>query len=142
MIKDETKNLAIAGVFGGEFSGITETTTSVFIESACFSPAAIRKSAKLHGLNTDASFRYERGTDPEICEIAAKKVAQLLVEVAGGVVESDFVELRMEYEKETIIELDMSYVNKVIGEEIPQERVYTIFNALEIGTQAEACYSN
>lgn len=132
MIKDGSKNLAIAGVFGGLYSGVKENTTNVFIESACFNPASVRKSAKLHGLNTDASFRYERGTDPEICIYAAKKTALLLMELAGGENTEDLVMEVNPYEKEFTIELDTNYVHKIIGEVIPDETIYSILSGLEI----------
>ncbi|MCH8554261.1 MAG: phenylalanine--tRNA ligase subunit beta [Schleiferiaceae bacterium] len=84
MICDTEKGLCMAGVFGGLGSGISESSTSVFLESAYFSPVSIRKTAKRHGLNTDASFRYERGIDPNLSEYALKRAAQLILELAGG----------------------------------------------------------
>ena len=76
--------MCIAGVFGGEDSGVTESTTDIFLESACFNPTTIRKTSKRHGLKTDASFRYERGVDPLNTMYAAKRAAMLIKEVAGG----------------------------------------------------------
>ena len=87
MICDHQKPLCIAGIFGGQDSGVSENTTSIFLESAYFDPISIRKSAKRHGLNTDASFRFERGIDPEITLHALKYAANLIVELAGGTIE-------------------------------------------------------
>ena len=134
MIQDADKNLAIAGVFGGMKSGVSSSTNTVFIESACFNPSTVRKSAKLHGLNTDASFRYERGTDPEICAYAAQKTAMLLMEVAGGEITTEMITEENQYEKVFIIELNKDYVSRIIGEEIPEERIYSVLNGLEIST--------
>ena len=84
MICDEKGPLCLAGVFGGKNSGVTETTNTIFLESAYFNPVSIRKSAKRHGLNTDASFRFERGIDSTITEYALKRAAMLILEIAGG----------------------------------------------------------
>jgi phenylalanyl-tRNA synthetase beta chain len=134
MIQDGKRNLAIAGVFGGVHSGVSENTKTVFIESACFNPSVVRKSAKLHGLNTDASFRYERGTDPEICEYAAKRTAMLLIEVAGGKVINDSIEMVNPYTKDFTIELSTDFVTNIVGETIPDDLIYSILNGLEIAT--------
>ena len=82
----ESNPLCIAGVFGGVDSGVTENTTNIFLESAYFNPVSIRKTAKRHALNTDASFRFERGIDPNFTEYALKRAALLIVEIAGGIV--------------------------------------------------------
>jgi phenylalanyl-tRNA synthetase beta chain len=84
MICDEQEGLCMAGVFGGFHSGVTQTTTSVFIESACFHPAAVRRTSRLHALFTDASFRFERGADPDLTLPALLRAAQLIEEIAGG----------------------------------------------------------
>lgn len=84
MICNTESPMCIAGVFGGQESGISDTTTNVFLESACFDPVFVRKTARRHGLNTDASFRYERGTDPNIVIYALKLAAMMIKEVAGG----------------------------------------------------------
>ena len=93
MICDEKGPLCIAGVFGGKDSGVSEKTNSIFLESAYFNPVSIRKTAKRHGLSTDASFRFERGIDPTITEYALKRAAILIQEVAGGEITSDVVDL-------------------------------------------------
>ena len=91
MICDEKGPLCIAGVFGGKKSGVSESTNSIFLESAYFNPVSVRKSAKRHQLNTDASFRFERGIDPTITEYALKRAALLIQEVAGGEITSDLI---------------------------------------------------
>ncbi len=100
MICDATKPMCIAGVFGGEHSGVDENTTSIFLESAYFNPISIQKTAKRHGLNTDASFRFERGVDPNITEYALMRAAILLTEIAGGEITSDLIDI---YPKRIII---------------------------------------
>lgn len=92
MICDAEKPMCIAGVFGGKDSGVSDGTTSIFLESAYFSPVAVRKTAKRHGLNTDASFRFERGIDPNITEYALKRATLLILEIAGGKVSSDIID--------------------------------------------------
>lgn len=93
MICDAEKPMCIAGVFGGIDSGVTEKTRSIFLESAYFNPVSVRKTAKRHGLNTDASFRFERGIDPNITEYALKRAALLIQELAGGDITSDIVDI-------------------------------------------------
>ena len=93
MICDAEKPMCIAGVFGGLHSGVSEATTSIFLESAYFNPVSIRKSAKRHGLNTDASFRFERGIDPNITELALKRAALLIQDIAGGEISSEIVDV-------------------------------------------------
>ena len=92
MICDDKKPLCIAGVFGGENSGVTNETTSIFLESAYFDPVSVRKTAKRHGLSTDASFRFERGIDPNTTKYALKRAALLIKELAGGKITSDLVD--------------------------------------------------
>src|SRR5699024_6069207 len=89
MICDEKKPLCIAGVYGGKYSGVTENTTNIFLESAYFDPVSVRKTAKRHGLSTDASFRFERGIDPNLCDFALKRLVLLIQELGGGNVSSD-----------------------------------------------------
>jgi phenylalanyl-tRNA synthetase beta chain len=91
MICDDKGPLCIAGVFGGKNSGVSDSTTSIFLESAYFNPVSVRKTAKRHQLNTDASFRFERGIDPTITEYALKRAALLFQEVAGGEITSDII---------------------------------------------------
>ena len=124
--------LCIAGVFGGADSGVSEQTTSIFLESAYFNPVSIRKSAKRHALNTDASFRFERGIDPNFTKYALKRAALLISEIAGGKIASDIVDL---YPKKIEdFELVLSYKNvaRLIGQELPNETIKNILASLEI----------
>lgn len=93
MVCNAEEPMCIAGVFGGLESGITEQTTNVFLESACFDPVFVRKTARRHGINTDASFRFERGTDPNLVIYALKRAALLIKELAGGKITSDIIDL-------------------------------------------------
>jgi phenylalanyl-tRNA synthetase beta chain len=132
MIYSGSTPIAMAGVFGGFNSGITPETKNIFIESACFGPHAVRKSAKLHGLNTDASFRYERGTDPEITEYALKRISNLITELAGGKITSGVVDVKSDYLSHNKVDLNLNTVNKIIGSDVPREEVERILNGLEI----------
>jgi phenylalanyl-tRNA synthetase beta chain len=116
MICDNKKPMCIAGVFGGIDSGVTESTTSIFLESAYFNPVSIRKSAKRHGLNTDASFRFERGIDPNICEYALKRAALLIQEIAGGEITSDIIDIYPNKIKDFEVRLSFENAKKLIGE--------------------------
>jgi len=132
MICDEEGPLCIAGVFGGKDSGVTETTTSIFLESAYFNPVSIRKSAKRHQLNTDASFRFERGIDPSITEYALKRAALLIQEVAGGQITSDIVDIYPKKIEDFPVVLNFNNVKKIIGQELPKEIIKNILASLEI----------
>ncbi len=132
MICDGVKPLCIAGVFGGINSGVTETTTSIFLESAYFNPVSVRKTAKRHGLNTDASFRFERGIDPNVTEYALKRAALLIQELAGGVISSEIIDLYPKKIEDFQVFLSYENVTKLIGEELPQETIKSILSSLEI----------
>ncbi|MFH4968351.1 phenylalanine--tRNA ligase subunit beta [Gaetbulibacter sp. M240] len=132
MICDAEKPMCIAGVFGGENSGVSETTTSIFLESAYFNPVSIRKTAKRHGLNTDASFRFERGIDPNITEYALKRATLLIQEVAGGEITSDIVDIYPKKIEDFEVRLSFDNAKNLIGEEIPRERIKQILTSLEI----------
>lgn len=138
MICDGDSNpLCLAGVFGGQESGVSEYTTAVFLESAYFNPIAVRKSAKRHALNTDASFRFERGVDPNFTKYALKRAALLISEIAGGKITSDIIDLYPE--KIEDFELLLSYENvfRLIGEELPKETIKNILASLEIKINSE-----
>lgn len=139
MICDAVKPMCIAGVFGGEESGVSEKTTNIFLESAYFNPVWIRKSARRHGLNTDASFRFERGIDPNITIYALKRAASLITELAGGVVSSDIADIISMPEVTAPFRFDISYdkINSLTGKEIPAETVKKILGALEIMLEGE-----
>lgn len=132
MICDEKGPLCIAGVFGGKKSGVTDGTTSIFLESAYFDAVSIRKTAKRHQLNTDASFRFERGIDPTITEYALKRAALLIQEVAGGKITSDVVEVYPKKVEDFSVLLNFSHVFKIIGQEIPKDTIKKILVSLDI----------
>lgn len=132
MICDTEKPLCIAGVFGGINSGVSETTTKIFLESAYFNPVSIRKTAKRHGLNTDASFRFERGVDPNITEYALKRAALLILEVAGGEISSDIIDSYPNKIEDHQVLLNFNNVQKLIGQEIPRETIKQIVTSLEM----------
>jgi phenylalanyl-tRNA synthetase beta chain len=132
MICDGEKPMCIAGVFGGIHSGVSETTTSIFLESAYFSPVSIRKSAKRHGLNTDASFRFERGIDPNITEYALKRAALLITEIAGGEITSDIIDEYPVKIEDYQVRMSFENAERLIGEEIPREIIKRILMSLEI----------
>nr|WP_299346613.1 phenylalanine--tRNA ligase subunit beta [Allomuricauda sp.] len=132
MICDSEKPMCIAGVFGGTYSGVTENTSAIFLESAYFDPISIRKSAKRHGLNTDASFRFERGIDIELTEYALKRAAVLIREIAGGEISSDVVDLYPKKPKERQVFLTFDKINSLIGQEIPRDTIKTILSSLDI----------
>lgn len=132
MICDDNGPLCIAGVFGGKNSGVTENTTSIFLESAYFNPVSVRKTAKRHGLSTDASFRFERGIDPSITEYALKYAAILIKEIAGGEITSDIIDLYPKKIEDTSVLLNFNNVNRIIGQEIPKETIKKILVSLDI----------
>jgi phenylalanyl-tRNA synthetase beta chain len=132
MICDAVKPLCIAGIFGGLDSGVSKETTTVFLESAYFDPVSIRKTAKRHALNTDASFRFERGIDPEIGVTALKRAAILIKKIAGGEITSDIQDFTKPLDKPNQIFLSFDELERTIGQPIEQKDLNTILNALEI----------
>ena len=132
MICDDKGPLCIAGVFGGKSSGVTETTTSIFLESAYFNPISIRKTAKRHALSTDASFRFERGIDPAMTEFALKRAALLIQEVAGGEVTSDIIDIYPKKIEDFSVFLNYEKAFKLIGEELSKETIKKIIASLDI----------
>ncbi len=133
MIADGERNVAIAGVMGGENSEVTEDTKNVLIESAYFDPSSVRKTAKILGMSTDASYRFERGVDPENTLWAARRVAQLLEEVAGGKVADEAVDVYPEKLKRKEIRVRFSRVNRIMGFEIPADKIVSICSDLHFG---------
>lgn len=132
MICNAVEPMCIAGVMGGLESGVTEGTTDVFLESAYFNPTSVRKTARRHGLNTDSSFRFERGVDPNGCMYVLKLAALMVQELAGGRVCGDVVDLYSEVIKPFPVTLSYDYLNTLIGKEIPAETVDSILSSLEI----------
>ena len=132
MICDAEKPMCIAGVFGGINSGVSKETTSIFLESAYFNPVSIRKTAKRHSLSTDASFRFERGIDPNITDYALRHAAILIVQVAGGQITSDLEEIYPKRIEDHQVFLNFEKADKLIGEEIPKETIKDILTSLEM----------
>ncbi|WAC02110.1 phenylalanine--tRNA ligase subunit beta [Lacinutrix neustonica] len=132
MICDAEKPLCIAGVFGGIHSGVTENTVNIFLESAYFNPVSVRKTAKRHALNTDASFRFERGIDPNITEYALKRAALLIQDIAGGEITSDIFDAYPTKIEDFQVHISFDKVTKLIGQEIPKETIKSILWSLEI----------
>lgn len=132
MICDEKGPMCIAGVFGGKNSGVSESTTNIFLESAYFNPVSVRKTAKRHGLNTDASFRFERGIDPTITEYALKRAALLIQEMAGGEITSDLIDIYPKKIEDATVFLNFAKTTKLIGQELPKETIKKILASLDI----------
>ncbi|RFP66945.1 phenylalanine--tRNA ligase subunit beta [Hymenobacter lapidiphilus] len=124
--------LALAGVFGGQTSGVSESTTRVFLESAYFAPAVVRKTAQTHQFKTDASFRFERGTDPNMVLLALKRAALLLQEVAGATVAAPVVDEYPEPITSTLVRLRLPRVEKLVGQFIAPARIRQILTDLDI----------
>jgi phenylalanyl-tRNA synthetase beta chain len=138
MICNAEEPMCIAGVFGGAASGVKAATKSIFLESAYFNSVSIRKTAKRHGLKTDASFRFERGTDPDMTVYALKRAALLIQQVAGGVVSSDIVDLYPNPVAPFDVELSYAHTHRLIGQVIPHEEIKNIVKALDIEVVSES----
>ena len=132
MICDEKGPMCIAGVMGGKDSGVTDSTATIFLESAYFNPVSIRKSAKRHGISSDASFRFERGIDPNITQYALKRAALLIQETAGGEITSDIEDQYPKKIEDHSVFLSFENVNRVIGQEISKETIKKILVSLDI----------
>lgn len=133
IIKDAQHTpMCIAGVFGGENSGVTEQTTTVFLESAYFNPVAVRKAAKAHGLNTDASFRFERGIDVNNVRTSITKAIRLLIDIAGAELVGDLIEFYPEKIKPHYVVLRYSKIDQVLGIKLHRENIKKILKSLEI----------
>lgn len=138
MIADTEKSLCIAGVFGGLHSGVTTSTSEVFLESAWFDASAVRKSSKNHGLKTDASFRFERGTDPNITVYALKRAALLLQEIAQAEIASSITDIYPNKQEDFKILFSYQNCTRLIGKEIPKEEIKSILESLEIKIISES----
>ena len=132
MICDENGPLCIAGVLGGKNSGVSENTNSIFLESAYFNPVSVRKTAKRHSISTDASFRFERGIDPNITEYALKRAAILIQQVAGGEITSDIIDIYPKKIEDFPVFLNFEKTSKLIGQELPKEIIKKILASLDI----------
>ncbi len=134
---NEPQPMCIAGVFGGQKSGITEATSRVFLESAYFNSTSIRKTSKRHGLKTDASFRYERGCDPNITPWALRRAVGLMQELAGAVVASEMVDIYPAPIERTTVSLSYARVDALVGQALPREAMHTALRSLDIEIASE-----
>ena len=137
MICSAERPMCIAGVYGGADSGISDSTTNVFIESAYFNPVWVRKTAKRFGLNTDASFRFERGIDPNIQLYALKRAAMLMKELAGGQIASEITDICPVPAEDFRFDISFARINSLIGKQIPETTVREILAALDVKIEAE-----
>ncbi len=137
MICNDESPMCIAGVFGGVESGVKETTTNIFLESAYFNSVSVRKTSKRHGLKTDASFRFERGTDPEMTVFALKRAALLIKEVAGGTISSEISDNYPNPVKPFEVAINYHNTNRLIGKAIPPAEIKGIITALGIAVVSE-----
>lgn len=137
MICNANEPMCMAGVFGGIDSGVTDETTSIFIESAYFNPVSVRKTARRHGLNTDSSFRFERGIDPHQTIYALKRAALLVKELAGGQISSEIVDIYPNKIENFSVEVSLDKMRKLIGKEINSATIKEILAALEIAIVKE-----
>ena len=132
MICNPIEGMCIAGVFGGIKSGITASTKNIFLESAYFNPVAIRKTSKRHGLKTDASFRFERGADPNITIWALKRAIMLIKEIAGGMISSEVVDSYPNPIKNVKVDVNYNNINRLIGKKIEPDTIKKILSLLDI----------
>lgn len=132
MICNAEEPMCIAGVFGGAASGVKLTTKNIFLESAYFNAVSVRKTSKRHGLKTDASFRFERGTDPDMTVFALKRAALLIKEVAGGSVSSEISDHYPNPVQPVVVEITYANVHRLIGQEILHGEIKAIIEALDI----------
>jgi phenylalanyl-tRNA synthetase beta chain len=137
MICNEKEGMCLAGVFGGLDSGVSHSTTSIFLESAYFNPVSVRKTAKRHHLSTDSSFRFERGCDPNMTLYALKRAALLIQEIAGGEISSEIVDIYPNEIRHFELELTYKKLDSLIGEKIEREAVKSILTDLEIEVVSE-----
>jgi phenylalanyl-tRNA synthetase beta chain len=132
MICNASEGMCIAGVFGGIKSGVTGSTKNIFLESAYFNPVSIRKTSKRHDLKTDASFRFERGADPEITTWALKRAIMLIREVAGGKISSDIIDIYPKKISRTKVEVSFRNIDRLIGKQINRQVIKNILELLDI----------
>jgi phenylalanyl-tRNA synthetase beta chain len=132
MIGNTEGPMTIAGVFGGAGSGVKDSTTAIFLESAYFNPVSVRKTSKRHGLKTDASFRFERGVDPNITVYALKRAALLIQQVAGGVISSEISDIYPAPVEPFSVEVTYRNIDRLIGKAIGQDTIKSIIQALDI----------
>jgi len=137
MICNSQEGMCMGGIYGGLNSGVTKETKSIFLESAYFNPVTIRKASKLHGLKTDASFRYERGTDPNVTIYALKRAALLIKEIAGGEISSNIIDVYPNEIKQAEIDICYERMYRLIGKTIEPSIIKTILTSLNISILEE-----
>lgn len=137
MICDGKNGACLAGIFGGLNSGVSNETKNIFLESAYFDPISVRKSARRHGLNTDSSFRFERGVDPNMTLIALKRAALLIEEIAGGKISSEITDIYPVPVEHPAIEVDYKHIDRLIGKSIDRELIRNILSSLDIKIESE-----
>ncbi len=137
MICNANEGMCIAGVFGGIKSGVKDNAKNIFLESAYFSPEYIRKTAQHHGLKTDASFRYERGTDPNFTVYALKRAAMLIKELAGGNISSDIIDVYAQPVEDFKVKMIYKNIDRLIGKKLAHQEIKTILNYLDISLEDE-----
>jgi phenylalanyl-tRNA synthetase beta chain len=137
MICNEAEGMCIAGVLGGLHSGVTDDTTSIFLESAYFSPAYIRRSVQRHQIRTDASFRFERGTDPKLTVYALQRAALLIKEIAGGEISSSVVDIYPNAIHDFSVPIKKKNIDRLIGKQLPEDEIRQILADLDIRIENE-----
>lgn len=137
MISNTEEPMCMAGIYGGADSGVSNSTTKIFLESAYFSPDVIRKSAKSHGISTDSSFRFERGTDPEMTITALKRAAALLTEICGARVNGNIIDHYPAPLEPFAVDLKRSNIKKIVGIDIPSDTIKQILKGLGISILSE-----
>jgi phenylalanyl-tRNA synthetase beta chain len=137
MICNETNPMCIGGVFGGIYSGVSESTTDIFLESAYFSADYVRATSLRHNLKTDAAFRFERGTDPNGCVEALNKAVKLILEIAGGNISSNLIDIYPNPVADFVVEVKFKNIDSLIGQEIPREKIKEILSNLDIKISSE-----
>ena len=137
MICSAERPMCIAGVFGGLDSGVSDETVNVFLESAYFNPVWVRKTAKRFGLNTDSSFRFERGADPRMQVVALKRAAMLMQELAGGKISSEIIDICDCPAEDFVFDFSLKRLKMLVGKEIPEATVRTILDSLEVKILSE-----
>ena len=137
MICDDNKEMCMAGVFGGINSGVQSTTKEIFIESALFNPISTRKTAKRHGLNTDASFRYERGVDPEMVIPALVKATQMITEIAGGKVSSEIIDIHPLKTENKSFKVNFNGIRKLCGFSLKNQQMVNLLSLLDISSKLD-----
>lgn len=138
MICDGQSGGCLAGVFGGIHSGVSESTKNIFLESAYFDPVSVRRSARRHGLNTDSSFRFERGVDPNNTVVALKRAAMLIEEIAGGKITSEITDIYPEPVTHFAVEVNYNNIDRLIGKKLDRQLIKKILALLDIEIEKES----